>query len=185
MARENTRAKHIYARHGKMNKRCLFTVFAFKILYIYFLSSGQASKQAGPHLACLLAQTGPVSLLVTKSVSSRDFRRCASVVAVLLLDPQYFVLVLLFKQASTLSKVCTLHCTFVLRWPKTWFFRQVGRRRQVPTSAHLQSLPEWMTLLMTIMTTFPQPSSTQPSEPVEERIQLDRYCEKKNLMKTI
>ena len=51
-------------------ERCLRTVFAFKNIstlnpkfYIYFLSSGQANKQAGPHLACLLAQIGPFSLL--------------------------------------------------------------------------------------------------------------------------
>jgi len=34
-----------------------------KILYIYFLSSGQASKQAGPLLACWLAQIRPFGLL--------------------------------------------------------------------------------------------------------------------------
>jgi hypothetical protein len=54
MSRESTRAKHIYARHGKMNKRCLFIVFAFKNIssdstlnpkfYIYI--SYQAGKQA-------------------------------------------------------------------------------------------------------------------------------------------
>ena len=54
VSREITRAKQIYARHGKMNKRCLFTVFAFENissdstlnpkLYIYI--SYQAGKQA-------------------------------------------------------------------------------------------------------------------------------------------
>ena len=34
-----------------------------KIIYIYFLSSGQASKQAGPPLACWLAQIRPFGLL--------------------------------------------------------------------------------------------------------------------------
>jgi hypothetical protein len=54
MSRESTRAKHICARHGKMNKRCLFTVFALKNIssdstlnpkfYVYI--SYQAGKQA-------------------------------------------------------------------------------------------------------------------------------------------
>jgi len=74
-SRESTCAKHIYARHGKMNKRCLFTVFTFKnissdstlnpkfYIYISYQAGKQASKQAGAHLACLLAQIGPFSLL--------------------------------------------------------------------------------------------------------------------------
>jgi hypothetical protein len=53
-SRESTRAKHIYARHGKMNKRCLFTVFASKNVLsdstlnprIYIYISYQAGKQA-------------------------------------------------------------------------------------------------------------------------------------------
>ena len=54
MSRKSTHTKRIYARHGKMNKRCLFTVFAFKNIssdstlnprfYIYI--SYQAGKQA-------------------------------------------------------------------------------------------------------------------------------------------
>jgi len=46
-----------------------------KIIYIYFLSSGQASKQAGPLLACWLAQIRPFGLLaclITNSVSLQE-----------------------------------------------------------------------------------------------------------------
>jgi hypothetical protein len=66
------------ARHGKINKRGCLQYLHLKYvirfdsqvpnLYIYILSSGQASKQAGPYSSCWLAKIRSFSLLVTHSV---------------------------------------------------------------------------------------------------------------------